>query len=254
VPPLEELTSSILPKNPQIEELFEKAKAGTLQRSRPLKPWEPEVLSETALHIILLRATGMRQHKIVEFMNDTLGTNLSDSSVSQICNHPDAQTLLTKLVSYAADEVIDIQTKIKAYAGEGIDEAARIMRVTNDQRLAAKIAFEFLDRAGYNTVQKTESKVTIVASKKGIENLAAAMRGTQVEVEGSYVVLPDKILQGEGSGNSLAGSESAASGQLADVPPISASPSQSKKAARLGADLEPEDQKFLEKRAGQRVA
>lgn len=254
MPPLQELTSSILPKNPQIEELFEKAQAGTLERSRPLKPWEPERLSETALQIVLLRAAGMRQRRIAEMLNEQQGTNLSDSSVSQICNHPDAQLLLTKLVSYAADEVVDIQTKIKAYAGEGIDEAARIMRITNDQRLAAKIAFEFLDRAGYNTVQKTESKITVMAPKKGVENLAAALRETQIEVEGSYVVLPTKILEGEGSGNSLAVSESPASGQVADVPPIGASLSQSKAAVRLGADLEPEDEKFLKKRAGQRVA
>jgi hypothetical protein len=196
----------------------------------------------------------MRQHKIVEMLNDMLGTNLSDSSVSQIVNHPDAQTLLTKLVSYAADEVVDIQTRIKAYAGEGIDEAVRIMRTTNDQRLSAKIAFEFLDRAGYNTVQKTESKVTVVASAKGVANLAAALRETQVEVEGSYVVLPDKILEGEGSGNALVSSESPASGQVADVPPASASPSHVKTARKLGPDLEPEDTKFLGKRGGQRVA
>lgn len=251
MPNLSELTSSNLPKSPQIEELLEKAKAGTLERSRPLKDWEPEKLSETALQIVLLRASGMRQRKIVEFMNETQGTSLSDSSVSQICNHPDAQTLLTKLISYAADQVVDIQARIQAYAGEGVDEAVRIMRVTNDQRLAAKIAFEFLDRAGYNTVQKSESKVTVVAPAKGLENLATALRETQVEVEGSYVVLPSQIIEGEGSGNSLVGSESAASGQLADVPPVSASPSRAKEARKLGADLEPEDEKYLDK---QRVA
>lgn len=246
-----ELTSSLLPKHPQTEELLEKARAGTLERRRPLKPWEPDVLSETALQIVLLRATGMRQRRIVEFLNETQGTNLSDSSVSQICNHPDAQTLLTKLISYAADEVIDISARIKGYAAEGIDEAARIMRTTNDQRLSAKIAFEFLDRAGYNTVQKSESKVTVVAPQKGIDNLAAALRETQVEVEGNYVVLPSQIIDGEGSGNPLVGSESAASGQLADVPPVSASPSPAKQAKKLGADLEPEDEKYLDK---QRVA
>ncbi len=251
MPNLSELTSSILPQHPHIEELLEKAKAGTLERSRPLKPWEPEHLSETALQIVLLRATGMRQRRIVEFMNDLYGTNLSDSSVSQIVNHPDSQTLLTKLISYAADGVVDIKARIQAYAVEGIDEAARIMRVTNDQRLSAKIAFEFLDRAGYNTVQKSESKVTVVASQKGLENLSAALRETQQEIEGDYVVMPSQILDGEGSGNSLVGSESAASGQLADVPPVSASPSQVKIAKSLGSDLEPEDQKFLDK---QRVA
>lgn len=248
---VQELTSSILPRNPQIEELLEKAKAGTLERSRPLKPWEPEKLSETALQIVLLRAAGMRQRRIVEFLNETQGTNLSDSSVSQICNHPDAQLLLTKLISYAADEVVDIQARIKAYAGEGVDEAVRIMRVTNDQRLAAKIAFEFLDRAGYNTVQKSESKVTVVASPKGLANLTAAIRETKQEVEGNYVVMPSQIIEGEGSGNALVGSESAASGQLTDVPPVSASLSLAKKASKLGSDLEPEDEKYLEK---QRIA
>lgn len=248
MPNLAELTSSNLAKHPHIEELFSQAKAGTLQRSRPLKAWEPEKLSDTALQIVLLRAAGMRQTKIVAFLNETQGTNLSDSSVSQIVNHPDAQTLLTKLVSYAADEVVDIQTRIKAYAGEGIDEAVRIMRVTNDQRLAAKIAFEFLDRAGYNTVQKTESKITVVASAKGVANLSAALRETQQEVEGDYVVVPQHILEGEGSGNALVESESPASGQVSDVPPVSASPSQVRQAKRLGSDLEPEDEKFLERK------
>ena len=248
MPNLAELTSSNLAKHPHIEELFSQAKAGTLQRSRPLKDWEPEKLSDTALQIVLLRSAGMRQRKICEFLNDTQGTNLSDASVSQIINHPDAQMLLTKLISYAADEVVDIQTRIKAYAGEGIDEAVRIMRTTNDQRLSAKIAFEFLDRAGYNTVQKTESKITVVASAKGVANLSAALRETMQEVEGSYVVVPQQILEGEGSGNALVGSESSASGQIADVPPVSASPSQLRQAKKLGSDLEPEDEKFLERK------
>lgn len=240
------LETSNLAKSPQLEELFKQALEGTLPRGRALKSWEPERLTPTALQIIVLRATGMRQRRIAEFLNETQGTNLTDSSVSIICNHPDAQHILAKILSFAADEVSDIDTRIKAYAGEAVDVAARIMRTTPDQRLAAKTAFEFLDRAGYNTVHKVEAKVQTVAPAHALRDLSDALKLTGGEVDASqYISDPAEVLQGEGSGNSLAVPESADSGQLSNVPPVSASPNPR---TLLGKDIEPEQEAILDQR------
>ena len=239
-----EIGTANLPKHPHTQELLSRALAGDLPRGRPLKPWEPEKLNPTSLQVVLLRASGMKQRDIAEFMNLTQGTKMTDSHVSIIVNHPDARTILTQLISYAADEVADLRTRIQAYAGEGLDAAVNIMRTNNDKRLVAKIAFEFLDRAGYNTVQKSISATTIVAPKGSVEGLAQAIAESAQEVHADYVVEPHTVLEGEGSGNPLAVSESLASGQVADEPPVGASPSLPK---ITNKDLEPEDVELLRK-------
>lgn len=252
------IADSNLSKHPGLDDLFKKALLGELPRSRALKSWEPDQLNETHLQIILLRAGGMRQRDIAKFLNATMGTKLTDTTVSICCNHPDAIFILTQLVSYAADNVTDMAARMKAYAGEALERNVQIMRTTGDQKLAARIGFDFLDRAGYGAVTKVAAKVehSIMAPASAVNNLADALRETSQEVPANFITSGSTVLLGEGGGNALDDSESGgASGlPLASVPPTSASLSPLS-AAKVLPDDEPEDQKdYLELRRAKRVA
>ena len=225
------ISDRTLQKHPGLDDLFLKALRGELPRSRALKSWEPATINETHLQVILLRAGGMRQRDIAGFLNFRLGTKLSDAAVSIICNHPDAQYILSKIVSYAADNVTDVSARIAAYAGEALDKNVQLMRTTNDDKLAARIGFDFLDRAGYGAAQRHKLEVEathkVVMAPNVAQNLTDALREVQAakEIPINFVMTGLQHVQGEGSGNALVGSESAEdSGPvLASVPPTRAS-------------------------------
>ena len=211
----------------ELDELFAQAREGRIPRNRPLKPHEPLYLNETHFQIITLRAGGMRQTRIKDFLNNTMGTTLSDASVSIACNHPDAIYILNKMAARAGENVTDMRARIERYADEGLELTATIMRNTTDEKLATKIGFGFIDRAGYGAAQKLDVDVkhSVMAPAAAINNLAEAMRETSQEVPANFVMTGEQHLLGEGSGKSLVGSESAAESglPLAVVPPHSAS-------------------------------
>lgn len=157
-------------KRQQLDELMARAMSGLLPRNRPLKSWEPDVMDERHIQAICMRASGLQQSYIAQVMGWT------DAWTSVVLNHPDAQYILTKMVSYAADEVLDIQARIKAHAGEALDKVVEIMRTTTDQRLASNNAFEILKMAGYSAVEKKEIKQEITMPSKHVDLLGEAIR------------------------------------------------------------------------------
>lgn len=228
------LSQSNLPRQ-LLDELFMKALRGEIPRSRALRSWEPETLNETHLQIILLRAAGMRQTMIAKYLNAQMGTKLSDATVSICCNHPDAVYILSKLVSYAADNVADIRTRMEAYASEALETNVRIMRTSNDERLKARVGFDLLDRAGYGAPRQVnvgvsgavEHTISVQMAPEAANNLAAALRETQsLEIPADFVLNGQELLLGEGSGKALDGSESLQDSgpAAADVPPVRTSP------------------------------
>jgi hypothetical protein len=187
-----------------MEELFARCMSGLLPRSRPLKSWEPDTLDERHIQAILLRASGLQQKAIAAI------TGWDEPWVSVILNHPDAQYILTRLLSYAADNVIDLTARIKATAPEAFDTVVTVMRTSNDEKVRTANAFEILKMAGYGsrpaapaanttvqqggvTVNVGQMNVATSVPTKGLGLLAAAISEAQGIGEVRYVQSVDEL-------------------------------------------------------------
>lgn len=156
-------------KRQELDQLIAMAMSGLMPRSRELNYWEPKLLDERHLQAVMMRASGLQQSFIAKSMGWT------DAWTSVVLNHPDAQYILTKMVSYAADQVLDVQARVKAHAGEALDKVVEIMRSTNDQRLASSNAFEILKMAGYGAVEKKQVEMQVSIPQKNLNLLQAAL-------------------------------------------------------------------------------
>jgi transcriptional regulator len=204
-------------KRRALDDLFQRAMNNQLPRSRALKSWEPDQLDERHLHAILLRAGGMAQKDIAAMM----GWN--DSWTSIVLNHPDAQYVLTRIISYASDNVIDIQVRIQAVAPEALDTVVEIMRTSQDEKLKSTNAFELLKMAGYGAKPTQAPQVQInninQLPNQSIENLTKALTESRQIVAREYSVSAPSFI-GSGSSESPAPSEASRS-QNAGAPPVS---------------------------------
>lgn len=212
-------------KRQMLDSLFARAMSGLLPRQRALKSWEPDVLDERHLQALLMRAGGMTQAQIAKMFNWT------ESWTSVVMNHPDAQYVLTRLISFAADNVVDLETRIKAYAPEALDTAVEIMRSSQDEGQRSKNAFEILKMAGYGSKKPEESgakpagttvnigQVNVVPAAH-VTNLADAIRESRQIKEVTYVLPPAAMAPASDSGDSPA-SPGSSGNQDADEPPAS---------------------------------
>lgn len=177
-------------KRQALDSLFARAMGGLLPRERQLKSYEPDTLDERHLHAVLLRAGGMPQNKIAAFMG------WEESWTSVVLNHPDAKYVLTRIISFAADNVIDMEARIKAHAPEALDTVVEVMRSSQDEKLRSNNAFELLRMAGYGSTKKADGP-TINAQNvqinqgvppKAIDNLADAIRESRQIAEVIYTM------------------------------------------------------------------
>lgn len=148
---------------------------GASARGRRLKYWENLRLKPKHMQMLLMKAAGYSNNKIAEQMDMTA------ARVSVIVNHPDAMYLLSHLVSYQAENLLDVKARIQAHAGEALDTALMLMRTAKPE-VREKVAFKLLDRAGYGAVQKTEAVHKIEMSAPQAATLTAALRES-AEVE-----------------------------------------------------------------------
>lgn len=206
-------------KMERLEQLFSRAMAEGMTRNRPLKYWENLKLKPKHLQIILMKAAGYTNNLIAQQLD------LTPARVSVIVNHPDAQSLLSTLVSYAAEDVLDIKTRIKAHAGEALDVALDVMRTTKDDAVRARTGFELLKMAGYGAVEKKEVKRVVEIREEQSGRLADAMEdllGLQsIDVEAFVELSEPPLLSGSEAGD-LQQVDDAPT--VADEPPVSDSP------------------------------
>jgi hypothetical protein len=204
-------------KRQALDMLFTQVLSGAVERSRPLKSWEPDYLDERHLQIIMLRAANMDQGTIAKM------TGFTESWVSIILNHPDAQYVLTKIISFAADSVIDMQARIKAVAPEALTTVVEVMRTSRDDRLRSANAFELLKMAGYGAVEKKQVSVsTTVPAPQWAELTQAIKESQNLEVSGQYRIVPGVTAPVDGAREST--STPADSGpKSTGEPPISGS-------------------------------
>lgn len=159
-------------KRTSLDTLFAQVMRGDLPRGRALKSWEPDRLDERHLNVIMLRASGMDQGRIAEI------TGFTEPWVSIILNHPDAQTVLAKIIGYAADNVLDLSHRIQGTAAEAFDTVVHVMRTTPDEAIASRNAFEILKMAGYGPLERKSVQHSFGLSDEGAKELAQAMRET----------------------------------------------------------------------------
>lgn len=158
-------------KHRAIDDLMSEVMAGRAPRGRELLPWEPDRIDERHLQIIMLRSCGMDQGRIAQI------TGFTEPWVSIILNHPDAQYVLARMVSYSADNVLDMQTRIQAVAHEAFDTVVDVMRTSRDEKLRSRNAFEILAMAGYGPTQRISATVehSVAAPNEKIDALTRAI-------------------------------------------------------------------------------
>lgn len=174
-------------KRQELDQLIAMAMSGLMPRARELNYWEPKQLDERHLQAIMMRAAGLQQNYIATQMGWTAAWT------SIVLNHPDAQYILTKMVGYAADQVLDVQARVKAVAGEALDTVVEVMRSSNDQRLRSQNAFELLKMAGYGAVEKKQVEHTVAIPKDNMALLTTALEESTAlrAIEGiDYRVVP----------------------------------------------------------------
>lgn len=165
-----------------LEDLISQILAGTLPRYRELKPWEPAKLNSRHLEFVFARVSGLRNNQIAEFYGYT------DSQVSIVLGHPDAQYLMARIQAKTADNASDILTKLEALAPLAVETLSEVLLEAKPET-RAKVGFGILDRLGYG--KKEEKKVTheITLPAKQVDLLTRALSESQEIEDANYVIV-----------------------------------------------------------------
>ena len=156
---------------------------GTVGRGRSLKYWENLRLKPQHIQMIVMKAAGYRNNVIAERFG------MTQARVSVILNHPDAMSVLSRLVSFQAENLLDIKARIQAHSGEALDTVLTAMRSAPEWKDRAKIGFSLLDRAGYGATQKSEVVHRLELPTHEAQELTLALRESQEIEDADYVVL-----------------------------------------------------------------
>ena len=143
--------------------------AGAVSRGRNLKYWENLRLKPVHMQMLLMKAAGFKNRAIAKQVG------YDEGRVSVIVNHPDAMYLLSHLVSFQAETLLDVNARIQAHAGEALDTALMLLR-NGKQEVREKVAFKLLDRAGYGAVKKVEATHKFEMPADQASALTAALR------------------------------------------------------------------------------
>lgn len=153
-----------------LQHVLAAAMTGELVKNRPLKYWENLRLKPVHMQMVMMKAAGYRNNEIAEQMN------YDSSRVSVVLNHPDSQTLLSILISHAAEDVLDINARIKAHAGEALDTALYVMRTTTKDETRLNASFGLLKMAGYGAVEQKKVTHELKLDRKDSQHLAEVAR------------------------------------------------------------------------------
>lgn len=149
--------------------------SGAIARGRNLKYWENLRLRPVHMQMLLMKAAGFTQRKIATDLN------YDEARVSVIVNHPDAQYLLSHLVSFQAEKLLDVNARIQAHAGEALDTALMLMR-NGKEETRERVAFRILGAAGYGATKKIEVNNKFEMPVQQANQLTHALReATEVE-------------------------------------------------------------------------
>jgi hypothetical protein len=158
---------------------------GKIGRGRALKYWENLKLKPVHLQILMAKAAGYTNRAIARQFD------YDESRISVIVNHPDSQSVLAHLVSFQAENLLDIKARIQAHAGEALDTVLTAMRTAPEVAQRAVIGFKLLDRAGYSAVQKSETVHRFEMPAEQANALTQALRESSEVQEADWEVVPE---------------------------------------------------------------
>lgn len=136
--------------------------------------WEGGPDKWSARHVLVCRmhAAGLKNVDIAEALN------VSEQIVSITLNDPRAATFIKQAVEAMAQNIVDLNTQLKAYSREALEEIVEQMRNSHSDRVRQVAAFGILDRAGYTPVQRH----TVQAAPELPKELAERVAETHIEL------------------------------------------------------------------------
>lgn len=117
------------------------------------KYYEQQKFNSQNIQVVLLRAAGFKQVEIATMLE------INPQRVNVTLNHPYGKKILHALLPQQVTRVIDIRTRMEEQAGQLMDHAFKLAVQSDDLKVVAPVTFGFLDRAGYNPVNKTQAAV-----------------------------------------------------------------------------------------------
>lgn len=185
-----------------IAELFERARRGDIPRSRALLPHEPDLLNERHCQAIMMRCMGMKQKDIAAALGYT------DSTVSIVLNHPDAQFVIDQLQGFTAISVTDIDTRLKRLTPKALDAIEAVFddeieddpKAVNARVQRARMGFALLEHNGHGKKSEVKHDHQHSIAPASAALISRALRESR-EIENiEYSVLPAPGGGAEGSG------------------------------------------------------
>lgn len=139
----------------------------------PSKPNEPEVWSPRHALVCRLIGAGLTNKEVA------LATGFSEVRVSELKNDPRAKRFILEASKRVADNILDLNSKLKHHAYEALEEIVDQLRESRDEKVRQKAAFGILDRAGYTPLQRHQ----ITEAPKIPSELADTVREAHMEMK-----------------------------------------------------------------------
>ena len=130
---------------------------------------------------VKLQACGMTNNQIAK----TLG--YTPTRVSVILNDPRAQLVRDEMAERVADSLDDVATRLQFYANEALTEVVTLMRDSSSDVVRQRSAFDLLDRAGYNKVEKHLTATTNISDEK-VTQLMGTLKESREIFDADYTV------------------------------------------------------------------
>jgi sugar phosphate isomerase/epimerase len=145
--------------------------------------------------MVMMRSAGWRVKAIAAH----LGVNYN--VVCTVLNSPDAKALLSKLLSYAADHLLEIEARIKSHAGEMLDTIVDTVRTTKSEQLKVSSAFKLLEMAGHGAIEKRQVEQVVKVEGPQVSRILAALDEDAMDltedVEGKFEVMGGQLIEEE---------------------------------------------------------
>lgn len=159
---------------PELRALIERCMDGTEPKERPLGNNEPDQFSPANVTVILMLAAGFRNKDVCSMLGYT------PTYVSVIKHHPYGRKLLHALMHRQSGRVLDIRTRMEAYAGDILDKVYKDAMFSDDLKVVSSIGFDLLDRTGYAPQQNISVKsqsvnVTATTDPTTLSRIASAL-------------------------------------------------------------------------------
>lgn len=139
----------------RLQTVIDQAMAGTLPRDRELQPHELLRLGPQHVQLVLDRAAG---YNITEC---AARAGITANYAGYVLQHPDAQTILSTILSLSADKLTDMNERLKHLAPEALNVKVELMRIGKQEETRQRAATDILALAGYGTRKSIHNEVNI---------------------------------------------------------------------------------------------